>query len=123
MTTLEARARGKVNVAIQQGLLTPVKELRCVDCGAPAAEYDHRDYRQPLAVQAVCRKCNHLRGPGKGASTKPKPHKKRISDTSKAVQWVMDHRTPMSRVEYAARKFGVSFDNLLIALGKQKANK
>lgn len=36
----------------------------CVDCGAPAYEYDHRDYGQPLKVDAVCRACNCKRGPG-----------------------------------------------------------
>lgn len=37
--------------------------MQCVDCSGAAVEYDHRDYRQPLAVEPVCRSCNLKRGP------------------------------------------------------------
>lgn len=36
--------------------------FRCVDCGNGATEYEHRDYNKPLAVEPVCRTCNHRRG-------------------------------------------------------------
>ena len=38
-------------------------DIPCVDCGAPARDYDHRDYNKPLDVEPVCRRCNILRGP------------------------------------------------------------
>lgn len=44
------------------GELPPASSLACVDCGAQAAGYDHRDYNAPLAVEPVCRKCNSRRG-------------------------------------------------------------
>lgn len=43
--------------------LPRARDLACVDCGHPANGYDHRDYRKPLEVQAVCRACNTRRGP------------------------------------------------------------
>ena len=57
------RARGAVNRAVKSGKLPPVRTLQCVDCGAPARDYDHRDYNRPLDVQPVCRSCNLMRGP------------------------------------------------------------
>ena len=35
---------------------------KCVDCGANATDYDHRDYNKPLDVEPVCRSCNIRRG-------------------------------------------------------------
>ena len=35
----------------------------CIDCGATATCYDHRDYSKPWAVEPVCDRCNKLRGP------------------------------------------------------------
>lgn len=40
----------------------------CVDCSAPATDYDHRDYSRPLDVEAVCRGCNLRR---KSAAPRP----------------------------------------------------
>jgi hypothetical protein len=37
--------------------------MQCVDCGAQARDYDHRDYNKPLEVNPVCRRCNLRRGP------------------------------------------------------------
>ena len=45
------------------GRLPNAKTLICVDCGAQAHDYDHRDYRKPLDVVPVCRSCNLKRGP------------------------------------------------------------
>src|SRR5688572_22298126 len=46
-----------------QGRIPHPRKLNCVDCGAPANGYDHRDYLKPLEVEAVCRSCNSKRGP------------------------------------------------------------
>ena len=54
----------QVTKAIRTGLLKPVHECVCVDCGSPAECYDHRDYNKPLAVDPVCKRCDSLRGPG-----------------------------------------------------------
>lgn len=48
--------------AKKDGLLRPAKEFSCVDCGAGAEHYDHRDYNRPLDVVPVCRSCNLHRG-------------------------------------------------------------
>ena len=56
-------AYAKVSAAIKQGLLPHPSECACTDCGKPARDYDHRDYRKPLDVDPVCRSCNKRRGP------------------------------------------------------------
>ena len=56
-------ARAAVAKAVRQGVLARLDgSVRCVDCGAPATGYDHRDYARPLDVQPVCRSCNNKRG-------------------------------------------------------------
>jgi hypothetical protein len=57
-------AHHQVDVAVRIGLLRPAKMLSCADCGEAAFCYDHRDYRYPLEVTAVCQTCNNRRGPG-----------------------------------------------------------
>jgi hypothetical protein len=49
--------------AKRHGLL-PILDgtVACVDCGAPALEYDHRDYGKPFDVEPVCISCNRRRG-------------------------------------------------------------
>lgn len=59
----QSRAIKRVNHAVRRGALPPVSEFKCSDCGAPAANYDHRDYTQPLCVEPVCAACNKARGP------------------------------------------------------------
>lgn len=49
--------------AIKDGYLPRLSGLSCVDCGAPAKAYDHRDYNRPLDVEPVCHACNVKRGP------------------------------------------------------------
>ena len=58
-------AIGIVNQARRNGVLTDLKKasIACVDCGAKATQYDHRDYRRPLDVVPVCHRCNLKRGP------------------------------------------------------------
>ncbi len=58
-----SRAGAKVAQAIRRGELAPAAGATCVDCGAPARDYDHRDYDRPLDVVPVCRGCNKRRGP------------------------------------------------------------
>lgn len=54
-----------VSVALYNGDLPRLDgSIPCVDCGVPADEYDHRDYKKPLEVDPVCRACNQARGPG-----------------------------------------------------------
>jgi hypothetical protein len=52
-----------VRKAVREGRLPSVKSQCCVDCGGPAAGYDHRNYDKPLDVVPVCRSCNQRRGP------------------------------------------------------------
>lgn len=54
-----------VRAAVQRGDLPSLKTglVACVDCGARAEHYDHRDYNKPLLVEPVCRICNFQRGP------------------------------------------------------------
>jgi hypothetical protein len=47
-----------VAAARRRGELRPASDFVCVDCCAPAAAWDHRDYNEPLAVEAVCWGCN-----------------------------------------------------------------
>ena len=49
--------------AVREGRLKPIRECTCVDCGAPARHYDHRDYNKPEEVEPVCVSCNWWRGP------------------------------------------------------------
>ncbi len=56
----------KVRLAIQSGRLAALDgSVACVDCGAAADRYDHRDYSKPLDVVPVCRGCNKRRGAAK----------------------------------------------------------
>ncbi len=61
---LVARAYWAVHIAISRCRLPEIESCRCVDCGAPAECYDHRDYTKPLQVEPVCKGCNNRRGPG-----------------------------------------------------------
>lgn len=53
-----------VSKAVKEGDLPRLDgSIRCVDCGEPAKNYDHRDYAKPLDVEPVCISCNLKRGP------------------------------------------------------------
>ncbi|MFI4963627.1 MAG: hypothetical protein ACHP6H_07215 [Legionellales bacterium] len=54
----------EVHKAIKRGELKLAKEQDCVDCGAIATCYDHRDYNKPLDVSPVCDRCDRVRGMG-----------------------------------------------------------
>src|SRR4051812_14246934 len=45
------RATVTVRNAIVRGLLRPARTFPCMDCGAWATEYDHRNYNKPLEVE------------------------------------------------------------------------
>lgn len=54
-----------VAIAVQIGVLPKLDgSVLCVDCGAVATDYDHRDYNKPLDVAPTCHSCNLRRGPG-----------------------------------------------------------
>lgn len=53
----------KVQREIRFGRLKPATAYSCVDCGAPAKVYDHRDYTKPLEVVPLCVRCNVKRPP------------------------------------------------------------
>lgn len=72
------KAISKVNVARKNGTLPLLDgKIKCVDCGKPAKQYDHRDYSKPLDVDPVCRGCNVKRGEGKNTFGKVKQKKKK----------------------------------------------
>jgi hypothetical protein len=50
-----------VSREIRYGRMVPPTNFACVDCGAPATAYEHRDYNKPLDVVPTCRPCNAKR--------------------------------------------------------------
>ena len=62
IATGQAFCSQEVRKAIAGGGIGRPTEFECVDCGKPAAEYDHRDYNKPLEIEPVCRSCNRIRG-------------------------------------------------------------
>jgi hypothetical protein len=63
MAQMRREAHLSVKRAIFSGLLAVPATVMCADCESPAECYDHRDYRRPLDVRPVCRRCNQRRGP------------------------------------------------------------
>lgn len=70
---LRKKAGRDVYMAIKRGELASLSDsiVPCADCGERATCYDHRDYRKPLDVVAVCKGCNNRRGPGLPVMTSP----------------------------------------------------
>ena len=61
--TLQRAALAHVALAVKENRLQKLDgTIPCTDCSHPATEYDHRDYRHPLQVEAVCHGCNIARG-------------------------------------------------------------
>jgi hypothetical protein len=93
--SMRAQASVRVQTAVRYGMLPRIKTLRCVDCGAKAAAYDHRDYRKPLMVQPVCGSCN-ARRPGALPWAPPAPRGPFGQDADRAIwrrrpkQWDAD---------------------------------
>jgi len=75
---LAYQAHIAVRRAVLAGDIPAPSTISCVDCGKDAQVYDHRDYTQPLAVDAVCRSCNRLRGPGHPYIDKPLEPDRRV---------------------------------------------
>ena len=59
----QRRALMRVREAVKRGHMQPARAHDCVDCGAPASGFDHRDYTLPLQIEPVCAACNKRRGP------------------------------------------------------------
>lgn len=77
------RARRRVTTAVEAGRLAKPSTLACLDCGAPAREYDHYlGYAgiQHLRVQPVCRQCHVDRAIKRGE----RPERKRTMTTATA---------------------------------------
>jgi hypothetical protein len=70
---LASVAFAAIRKAIRAGSLKKLDgSVNCVDCGRPAELYDHRDYRDYLKVQPVCRRCNVKRGSALPPAEKPR---------------------------------------------------
>ena len=62
-------ARNAVNHAVARGVLIPISERLCLDCGCQARRYDHHlGYSREhwLDVQAVCIPCDMKRDAARG---------------------------------------------------------
>lgn len=64
----QCKATTTVRKAVNFKTLPPAKNCLCVDCGASAKHYDHRDYSRPLDVVPVCQSCNIRRGAARRAA-------------------------------------------------------
>lgn len=62
LDAIQDAAHRAVARAIAAGEIPAAARLNCTDCGRSADRYDHRDYTQPLRVDAVCARCNNWRG-------------------------------------------------------------
>lgn len=58
VSAMRAKVSRLVARAVAHGDIPRALNFSCVDCGAPAVEYDHRHYTFPLDVAPVCRSCN-----------------------------------------------------------------
>jgi len=69
---LAREAISVVRKAVASGALPKLDgSIPCVDCGKPARNYDHRDYRRPLHVEPVCVSCNKQRGTAEPYASNP----------------------------------------------------
>lgn len=93
---LAHKATKAVSRAVKTGKLPPVETLKCVDCGAKAKHYDHRDYTKPLDVEPCCIRCNFRRGPAH-------PY---IGAGSIKVPGVLERLEPWQHYSEARKRFG-----------------
>lgn len=107
---LRDRAQYLVWAAIKRGNLALPESLKCVDCGATAECYDHRNYHRPLSVEPVCQPCNIRRGPGypfpgeqdvRAFANDLKPKGKGIK--SAGHRWNLDEGEGESVIEFPVR--------------------
>lgn len=60
---LQRKALNAVSNAKKKGIIPPItKETKCVTCGKQAAGYRHKDYRNLLDVEPLCKTCCALKG-------------------------------------------------------------
>lgn len=80
-------ARTAITMAVKGGLLPRASELRCVDCGSPAEEYDHHLGYAPAYIFAVMPRCVscHSRRAKLGCPPSTQPV---VADCS----WIKEHR-------------------------------
>jgi hypothetical protein len=56
------KARQAIRTLVRRNKMQPASAYACVDCGVPAAEYDHYlGYHRPVDVQPGCRACHGVR--------------------------------------------------------------
>lgn len=89
---LAYKAVAAVAKAVRKGQIQNLKTsvVKCTDCDERANHYDHRDYRQPLAVEPVCQRCNILRG-------KAEPYRTEIAVAPIGIPWACERRPPNGR--------------------------
>ena len=51
-------ARKQVHDAVKKGIILPVSQCICKDCGVTARDYHHENYLLPLEVVPLCRGCH-----------------------------------------------------------------
>ena len=54
----KTKARKEVHAAIRKGILLPISQCVCKDCGVTACDYHHENYLLPLEVVPLCRGCH-----------------------------------------------------------------
>ena len=54
----KTKARKEVHAAIKKGILLPITQCACKDCGVTACDYHHENYLLPLEVVPLCRGCH-----------------------------------------------------------------
>jgi hypothetical protein len=97
-----ARAVAK---AIKNGSLPNPKTLMCVDCGAPAVCYEHRDYRKPLDVDPVCKRCDCIRGTAMpDLHINSKEYAQLLEETKAAYKGKVRKNTRLPKVKLGAAK-------------------
>lgn len=62
ISTARVGIGNKIARLVRSGEFLPASSRACVDCGAPARHYEHREYLKPLSVEPVCQPCNRRRG-------------------------------------------------------------
>ena len=54
----KTNAREQVRDAVKKGILLPISQCVCKDCGVTACDYHHENYSFPLEVVPLCRGCH-----------------------------------------------------------------
>lgn len=79
-------ARSKVHYRVRTGSMPSARALSCVDCSAPAVQYDHHlgyEGEAAVSVQAVCLPCHYRRGKERGDFAFPRRGRGRFGSWSK----------------------------------------